>query len=276
MVELLTGKLTLRPDPDSTPATTPPGAPIARIASDTTEPTDGNTNAEAERVANAQPPTAQPGGLPAPVAAAKPLVHVVVPLTTLTGADDGPVELTGYGPLPPTLGRKIAADAVWKRLISDRPPEPYSTSAAPATARPPPWPSTCAPATGTAGFPSAADAPSTRRSTTPSPSTPAAARPTATTCYHACLCHHRMKDAPGWSVTQHSDGKITWTTPTGHRYTSTPTDYRPEPDLAAVVAALEQAATATAAGGSPLADRPRGSPLDRPAPPEELDHPVPF
>ncbi len=60
--------------------------------------------------------------------------------------------------------------------------------------------------------------------------------------YHACLCHHRMKDAPGWSVTQHRDGRLTWTTPTGHRYSSRPFDYRPEPDLVAVIAALDQAA----------------------------------
>ncbi len=54
----------------------------------------------------------------APVAPAKPLVHLVMPLTTLVGADDSPVELTGYGPLPPALARTIAADAVGKRLIT--------------------------------------------------------------------------------------------------------------------------------------------------------------
>ncbi len=60
--------------------------------------------------------------------------------------------------------------------------------------------------------------------------------------YNACLCHHRMKDAPGWSVTQHRDGRLTWTTPTGHRYSSRPFDYRPEPDLVAAITALDQAA----------------------------------
>ena len=40
------------------------------------------------------------GGLPTPVAAAKPLVHVVIPLSILTGADDSPVQLTGDGILP--------------------------------------------------------------------------------------------------------------------------------------------------------------------------------
>ena len=73
-----------------------------------------------------------------------------------------------------------------------------------------------------------------------------------------------MKDAPGWAVNQEPDGLITWTTPTGHRYSSRPHDYRPEPDLAAVVAALDRA-TAT-----------KGDPFDRPIPPEEADDPPPF
>ena len=57
---------------------------------------------------------------------------------------------------------------------------------------------------------------------------------------------------------------ITWTTPTGHRYSSRPHDYRPEPDLAAVVAALDRAAAT------------KGDPFDRPIPPEEADDPPPF
>jgi hypothetical protein len=39
-------------------------------------------------------------------------VTVLVPLTTLTGADDEPGEITGYGPIPAHLARDIAADAV--------------------------------------------------------------------------------------------------------------------------------------------------------------------
>ncbi len=56
---------------------------------------------------------------PPPVAPGKPLVQIVVPLTTLTGADDHPVELVGYGPIPSDIARTIAADAVWKRLVTD-------------------------------------------------------------------------------------------------------------------------------------------------------------
>ncbi len=46
------------------------------------------------------PPLVRGADLPTPVAPTKPLVHLVIPLSTLTGADDSPVELTGYGPYP--------------------------------------------------------------------------------------------------------------------------------------------------------------------------------
>ncbi len=50
--------------------------------------------------------------------------------------------------------------------------------------------------------------------------------------YGGCVHHHHLThDAPGRTVTQRSDGTITWTTPTGHRYSSRPYDYRPEPPL---------------------------------------------
>jgi hypothetical protein len=53
---------------------------------------------------------------------------------------------------------------------------------------------------------------------------PATGGPTAAGnlgCY--CRLHHRMKTFdPGWRDTQHTDGTITWTSPTGRTYTSTP------------------------------------------------------
>ena len=49
----------------------------------------------------------------------KPLVQIVVGLDTLNGAHDLPAELVGYGPIPSDLAREAAADAVWKRLVTD-------------------------------------------------------------------------------------------------------------------------------------------------------------
>ncbi len=95
MAAMLTGRLTIDPPGDNLPS----------------EPTAG--------------PTAEPAG-PAPVritrppaAPGKPLVHIVMPYSTLIGVDDLPGELAGYGPIPADLVRDIAADAVWKRLLHD-------------------------------------------------------------------------------------------------------------------------------------------------------------
>jgi hypothetical protein len=48
-------------------------------------------------------------------------VQVTVALSTLTGRDDQPGELAGYGPIPASMARRIAAapDSVWRRLITD-------------------------------------------------------------------------------------------------------------------------------------------------------------
>nr|WP_246400573.1 HNH endonuclease signature motif containing protein [Jiangella mangrovi] len=46
-------------------------------------------------------------------------VHITVPITALAGADDAPGELDGYGPIPATTARRIAADATLRRLLTD-------------------------------------------------------------------------------------------------------------------------------------------------------------
>ena len=222
--------------------------------------------------------------LPTPVAPTKPLVQVVIPLTTLTGADDSPVELTGYGPLPPAMARALAADGVWKRLITD-PLSGALLDHGRHTYRPP---------AALAEFLRARDrhcrVPICRRRALDSQLDHTIGYHThhGTTdqqnLYNACLCHHRMKDAPGWSVTQHSDGRLTWTTPTGHRYSSRPFDYRPEPDLVAAITALDQAAHDQAAHdrasagdtARAAADRASGSPFNRPTPPADPADPPPF
>jgi hypothetical protein len=57
--------------------------------------------------------------MPAPINPGKPLVQVIIPHPTLNGTAEQPAELVGYGPIPAPLAREIAADGVWKRLITD-------------------------------------------------------------------------------------------------------------------------------------------------------------
>jgi len=46
-------------------------------------------------------------------------VGVTVPLSTLIGIDEQPGELDGYGPIPASVARRIAAHGTWRRLLTD-------------------------------------------------------------------------------------------------------------------------------------------------------------
>ena len=40
-----------------------------------------------------------------------------------------------------------------------------------------------------------------------------------------CRHDHHLKQAPGWTLTQTQPGHMTWTAPSGRRYTTGPTSY---------------------------------------------------
>ena len=66
-----------------------------------------------------------------------------------------------------------------------------------------------------------------------------------------CTHDHLLKThAPGWRVEAHADGTLTWITPTGHRHTTRPHDYRSAPS------AEPPAPPAPAAPDDPDADPP--------------------
>ncbi len=48
----------------------------------------------------------------------RPHIQVTVPFSTLIGIDDHPGHLDGYGPIPASVARRIAADGVWRRLLT--------------------------------------------------------------------------------------------------------------------------------------------------------------
>ncbi len=200
--------------------------------------------------------------MPGPVSPGKPLVQVVVSLDTLTGAAEHPGELVGYGPIPAPLARTIAADGVWKRLVTD-PLSGALLDHGRSTYRPP---------AALADFVRARDVhcrhPICRRRAIDSELDHTVAFAgdggitAASNLYGVCVHHHHLKhDAPSWSARQHDDGRITWTTPTGRSYSSDPHDYRIEdrPDLIAHVVAE--------------AERRRARPPDQPPPATETEPP---
>ncbi|MDQ2788385.1 MAG: HNH endonuclease [Actinomycetota bacterium] len=170
---------------------------------------------------------------PADQGPGKPLVSVIVPITMLLGLDDQPGELVGYGPIPAELARQIAADGTWRRLLCD-PVSGTLLDHGRATYTPP---------AGLAEFVRARDvycrhpicgqrAASADLDHTIAyhPDDPDGGTTSEHNLHASCRHHHRLKThIEGWRVEQHSDDRVTWTTPTGHTYTSHPHDYRPEP-----------------------------------------------
>lgn len=49
----------------------------------------------------------------------RPSLQITLAATTVLGLDDAPGELAGYGPIPAWLGRELAADATWRRILTD-------------------------------------------------------------------------------------------------------------------------------------------------------------
>ncbi|TCC11984.1 HNH endonuclease signature motif containing protein [Kribbella soli] len=153
----------------------------------------------------------------------RPHIEVLIPVTTLLGVDDDPCDLTGYGPVPADMARRIAGDGTWRRLLTD----PVNGSVLEASthrhdpgalvtetllARHPvcAWPG-C----------NRASRECDRDHATPFKQS---GRTSLTGLVPYCEYHHVIKDTPawGWKSTAHPDGSVTLTAPTGHRYTSVP------------------------------------------------------
>jgi hypothetical protein len=140
-------------------------------------------------------------------------LQVVIDLPTLLGLADNPAELIGYGPIPPIAALELAADANWRRLVTD-PVDGHLLDYGTSVYRPPQK---------LANYLLARD----RRCRFPGCSRPAEVDDfdhvipwgteggitAASNC--ACLCrrHHRMKTHSRWRYQLHKTGAITWTAP---------------------------------------------------------------
>ncbi len=164
-------------------------------------------------------------------------MHITVPYSTMTGVDDEPCKLVGYGPIPAHLARDLAAQAgaVWRRIVTD-PLSGAVLDVGRTSYRPP---------VALVDFVRARDV--TCRN--PRCRTSAAAceldhvvewQDDGVTAEHnlcaLCVRHHDLKEAPGWQVVLHDDRRMEWVTPTGHRYWSRPHDHRPTPPVPALPA----------------------------------------
>jgi hypothetical protein len=153
----------------------------------------------------------------------RPHIEVLIPVTTLLDMNDDPCELTGYGPIPASMARRIATDGTWRRLLTD--PTDGTVLEASTTRHDP---GALVTETLLARHPTCAwpGCNRTSRDCDRDHATPFAksGRTSLTGLVPYCEYHHVIKDTPewGWTVTTHDDGSVTLITPTGHRHTTVP------------------------------------------------------
>ena len=142
-------------------------------------------------------------------------LQVVIDLPSLLGLADNPAQLPGYGPLPASVARDLAADATWRRLITDpvtghlldyghttyRAPKPLTDYL---TTRD----RTCI-FTGCHQPAIHADIDHAIPYTQPGGHTSAAS------CAPLCRRHHRQKTKGHWKLRLNNDTSITWQSPAG-------------------------------------------------------------
>jgi hypothetical protein len=155
-------------------------------------------------------------------------VQVTVAVTTLLGLDEQPGQLAGYGPVPASVARRLAAEGTWRRLLTDPvsgtvldygrtryTPPPDLVDHVVARDRTCRWPGCDRPA-----------AVAEIDHTTPYPDGATAADDLGP----FCKSHHVGKHHSRWRVRQPEPGRFEWTSPTGHVYTVEPEPVGPVHD----------------------------------------------
>ena len=146
-------------------------------------------------------------------------VNVTVDLPTLMGLAENPGQLAGYGAIPASVARQIAADARWKRFVT----EPLTGNLLDFGRE------SYEPPQALKDFLIARDRtcrfPGCRRSAALSDldhaqSWESGGQTSSGNLGALCRRHHRLKTHAGWSVESFSDGSCSWTSPHGKKFFS--------------------------------------------------------
>ena len=144
-------------------------------------------------------------------------VNVTIDLPTLLGLAENPGQLAGYGAIPASVARELAADGKWKRFITD--PQTGNLLDYGRQSYEPPQ--------ALIDFLIARDRtcrfPGCRRSAALSDldhaqSWESGGETSPENLGALCRRHHRLKTHNGWKVTSHSDGSCTWVSPLGKEF----------------------------------------------------------
>lgn len=142
-------------------------------------------------------------------------VNVTVDLQTLFGLSDNPGQLEGYGPIPASVARALAADGEWRRLVID-PVEGHLLDLGRRSYRPSQQLSDYLLARDrTCRFPGC-NQPRTDIDHAIPWGLGGATGPENLGLL--CRRHHRLKTHGGWQLESKDDGSCLWRSPTGHTY----------------------------------------------------------
>ena len=144
-------------------------------------------------------------------------VNVTIDLPTLLGLAENPGQLAGYGAIPASVARELAADGKWKRFVTD--PQTGNLLDYGRQSYEPPQ--------ALIDFLIARDRtcrfPGCRRSAALSDidhaqSWETGGRTSPDNLGALCRRHHRLKTHDGWKIESRPDGSCTWTSPLGKVY----------------------------------------------------------
>lgn len=144
------------------------------------------------------------------------LIQATVGADILVGLSDRPAELEGYGPIPADVARRLAADATWRRILTD-PVSGALLDYGSGTYRPPANLSRHVRARDKTCRFVGCRQPAWRTDldhTVPFPTGPTSHRNLGALCRR----HHRVKHEGGWTLTQPEPGRFMWTSRAGHSY----------------------------------------------------------
>jgi len=143
-------------------------------------------------------------------------IQVIAPVGTLAGLDNDPAELVGYGPIPAQVGRALAADARWRRVLTD----PVTGTVLDLGRRRVPTPDLarliryrdqrCT-------FPGCA-VPAVHADLDHTEPWAGGGRTAFDNLGAACRHHHRLKSEGGWTLEQPRPGVFVWNAPDGRAY----------------------------------------------------------
>lgn len=144
-------------------------------------------------------------------------VNVTIDLPTLLGLAENPGQLAGYGAIPASVARELAADGKWKRFITD--PQTGNLLDYGRESYEPPQ--------ALVDFLIARDRtcrfPGCRRSAALSDidhakSWETGGQTSPENLGALCRRHHRLKTHDGWQIESRADGSCTWTSPLGKKF----------------------------------------------------------